>query len=254
MNKLIIANWKENPRTEKEALNIFNATIKTKKEFLKNVVICPPSLYIKTFNDLINKNKLQNYVSLGAQNVFWENKGPYTGEISPDMFKNFGVKYAIVGHSERRFWFNETDAVINRKIKALIASHMTPILCVGESLKIHQKGIAAVKKIIANQIKNSLNDSGNYLKKVIIAYEPIWAIGNNSNADSKDIFDMAVFIKKELLNMNKSSNYNPLFLYGGSVTSKNILDYLKFKEINGVLVGGASLDVKEWEKILKTKI
>jgi triosephosphate isomerase len=253
MNKLIVANWKENPKTEKEALSIFSATLKIKKK-LNNIVICPPSIYLKTISDLINKKKIKDFVSLGAQNVFWEDAGPYTGEISPKMLKDIGAKYAIVGHSERRFWFNETDATIKRKIKACVSCGIIPILCVGEPLEIRQKGINAVKKFIGDQIKNSLNDSGKYLKKVIIAYEPIWAIGNENNAESKDIFDIAIFVKRELLNINKSSNYNPMFLYGGSVNHKNISNYLKYKEIDGALVGGASLNKNEWEKIINIKI
>ena len=219
MKKLIIGNWKMNPVSEKKASVLLKAfDIKTKHQ----VVICPPFLYLK---------KGKNYI-LGAQNCFNEKQGAFTGEVSAQALKEIGCKYIILGHSERRNILNETNELINKKIKLCLELKLKPVLCIGE------KEGEDRKKIINTQLKESLKGIE---ESVIIAYEPIWAIGTGKVPTIKDIQESFNYIKK-ILPKNK-------VLYGGSVNAKNIKDILEV--VDGVLVGGASVDKKEFLKMIK---
>ena len=231
--KLLVFNWKMNPTTLKEAGQLFYSA-ETGNKF----IIAPPSVYLPIFQLAV---KHQKNIELAAQNAFWEEKGAYTGEISPKMLKNLGVEYVIVGHSERRNYLEETDEMINKKVHAAIKAGLKVILCVGENLVIRKKGERAVEKFIADQIKKDLKGIGNN-SKIIVAYEPIWAIGTGRNDTSQDAVVMAKFIKKIL----KSTRV----LYGGSVNSKNISAFINQPEIDGALIGHASVDKKEFKKIL----
>jgi len=220
MKKLIIANWKCNPKTLAEAKRLFNNVKKTK------AVICPPFVYLTEFN----------YKFLGAQNCHWEESGPYTGEVSPKMLKDLGVKYVIIGHSERRTYFYETDETINKKLKAALGAGLIPVLCIGE-----KKGEDA-NLVVENQLSHDLNGiSEKDRDKIIIAYEPVWAIGTGDFCSKNKAKEVLEFIKRK---------FNNKILYGGSVNSKITRDYTE-AGFDGLLVGGASLDVKEFINIVK---
>lgn len=233
MKKIIALNWKMNPSSIKEAKEI------SKIVSSSNVIIFPPFIYLGMPLGL-------KKAKLGAQDTSWEEKGPYTGEISSSMLKKLRVEYVIVGHSERRKWQNETDEIINKKIKSALKAGLKVILCVGESIQIRKKGLKSIKDFIKKQIQKDLQKVHSSLLKVqgslTIAYEPIWAIGTGNFCKPEDALEIIKFIK----NLSDSR-----VLYGGSVNSKNILNFLKYKEINGVLVGGASINKKELKSIIE---
>jgi len=222
MKKIIIANWKCNPPTLAEAKELFNQVKKT------NAIICAPFAYLA---ELKSDN-------LCAQNCLWEEKGPYTGEVSPKMLKDLGVKYVIIGHSERRIHFQETDEMINKKLKAALNAGLIPILCIGE------RGGGDANQIVESQLKSDLDGiSEKETEKIIVAYEPVWAISTSggeicSPEHAKKMLD---FIKQK---------FNGKIIYGGSVDSKIINDYLKVG-YEGALVGGASLKPDEFVNTVK---
>ena len=257
MKKIIIANWKINPSITKEATALLNSTSQTAgkiKNFKKEIdlIICPPFIYL---SDLKTK-KLKN-IKLGAQNCFWEDRGAYTGEISPLMLKNLGVEYVIIGHSERRNHIRESDEMIAQKIKAVFENKLTPILCVGETLE--QRGRGIEKNIVQEQLKKDLKEVKNLKNKtLIIAYEPVWAIGTGNYCQPEEALEMIKFIK-EIINLNfnlpvltaqTDSEKSLKVLYGGSVDSKNVTSYVKYQEIDGALVGGASIKINEFQKLI----
>jgi len=238
MKPLIVANWKCNPTTSKEAKLLFDS-VKKGTENIKNVeaVICPPFLYISNLESQITNLKL------GGQDCFWEEKGAYTGEVSPMMLKDLGCEYVIIGHSERRGYFNESDEMINKKIKAALLVNLKVIFCVGETLE--EKNSGNTEKVIESQIKNGLKgiiEEGS-LSNLILAYEPIWAIGTGKACGVSEAGLVNSFIKKLVKNL-------PL-LYGGSVNSQNARDYIKMAGFQGLLVGGASLNPEEFIEILR---
>ncbi len=234
MKKLIIANWKMNPGTLIKAKKLFNRVDKIKTK--NKIVICPPFVYISKFKRAKPSQAYQNSkLQLGAQDCFWTEEGPYTGEISPSMLKDLRVAYVIIGHSERRA-LSETEEIIEKKLRAALKTGLTPILCVGE-----KKGENA-KRVINNQLKKDLKGiSKKDLKKVIIAYEPVWAIGTGNFCSANKANKVREFIKEKLDNK---------ILYGGSVNSKIAKDYLKIG-FDGLLIGNASLDAEEFRKIAK---
>jgi triosephosphate isomerase len=220
MKPLIVANWKMNPSTLIGAKKLFGGIKKT------NAVICPPFVYVFAFK----------YAQLGAQDCCWERGGAYTGAISPQMLKDLGVKYVIIGHSERRMNFKETDETINKKLKAALNSALIPILCIGE-----KKG-ENPETVINRQLKEDLNGIiKKDLKKIIIAYEPVWAIGTGDFCEKYEAKKAINFIRKKLDNK---------VLYGGSVNSKVAKNYIDVG-YDGLLVGGASLNSEEFIKIVK---
>ncbi len=225
--KFLIANWKMNM----PHLNEWNNFSVPKNV---EVVICPPFPYLRQAKEIISP-----HLKLGAQDMFWLEKGPYTGEVSPTMLKELGVKYVIIGHSERRHWLGETDEMVNRKIISALMNELHPILCVGESEAVRKKGLSAAKKFVGEQLAKGLQ----WVKKkerVIVAYEPIWAVGTGVADKPADSAEMAKFIREKA---------GGEVVYGGSITSKNARGFFEQKEIGGALVGGASLDAKEFEKI-----
>jgi len=184
---------------------------------------------------------------LGAQDIFWEESGAYTGEISPTMLKSLWVRYVIIGHSERRWKLGETNEVINKKMRAALKNGITPILAVGEK----EKG-DSVEKFLEDQLSTGLDGlSEEDISKIIIAYEPVWSIGTG-NADDPEDTVKAVGIIKEIIGkiVGKEIAGKIPVLYGGSVNSKNVADFLSKPEIGGALVGGASLDKEEFLKVL----
>ncbi len=249
MKPLIVANWKMNPQTLREAKQLFDLV----KIGVKNIkkaekVICPPFLFLS------NIQHLKSNIKLGAQNVFWEKEGAYTGEISPLMLKDAGCEYVIVGHSERRGYFKETDEMISKKLKAVLKEKLTPILCIGETKEQRNKG--ETDRILKKQIETALEKvSSSKFSKITIAYEPIWAIGTGKPCDVEEAQKIGLLIRKIISGLyGPKSAKNVQVLYGGSVSSKNAAGYIKEAGLQGLLIGGASLKAKEFIKIVKTVI
>jgi triosephosphate isomerase len=253
MRKLLVANWKENPSLESKAIALFTGIARAKRQ-TTSVVVCPPFVYLEKIAGQFRKMSAaaKKNFALGAQDTFWEEKGAFTGAVGPKMLRSLGTRYVIVGHSERRRYFKETDATINKKIKLALRDGLNVILCAGESQAIRKKGIAAAEKFVKNQLKKDLNGivSGDINKdKIIIAYEPIWAIGTGKNDTPADAVKMAQFVKKTIATSVGIKDIK--VLYGGSANSKNIADFVQYKEIGGALVGGASLKTEEFGKMIK---
>jgi triosephosphate isomerase len=254
MQKLIVANWKMNPQSLAEAKKLLNSIRKGIKKYsniLKNVgiIICPPFVYLETLSKSLKTKNYQLKTNLGAQDLFWEEKGAFTGEISPKMLKNLEVEYAIVGHSERRKILGETDEIINKKLKAAIKAKIKPILCIGETLEERKKGKTI--KVLKQQLTKALNHLATQsLSHLILAYEPIWAIGTGNPCKPEEAKEVLTFLKKLTQPLSHLAT-QPLILYGGSVNSQNAKDYIKVG-FDGLLVGGASLIKKEFIGIIKS--
>jgi len=252
MGKLVVANWKEHPKTAAEAFALFRAAACAPRASGTEVVVCPPFIYLEEIAREFKRmaGATRKRLALGAQDVFWEEAGAYTGEIGPAMLRSLGAKYVIVGHSERRRFAKETDAMINKKIALAAHDGLKMILCVGEPLSVREKGAEIAKKFVAQQLAKDLkNISPLKPGSLYIAYEPIWAIGSGKNDEPEDVCEMAVFVKSLLKKMKRAA---PRFLYGGSVNGRNAGDYVQLKEIDGVLVGGASIKADEFQKIINT--
>ena len=240
MAKLIVANWKSNPNTVGEAIKLAKASDS------KNVVIAAPYPFLGAVGRTIKR------ATLAAQDVFWQG-GPFTGEVSPAQLKNLKVKYVIVGHSERRRYLGETDEMINQKVKTTLRAGLKVILCVGEDRAVHQRSSAAIKRFISNQLKKDLKGIYHLKPKtsnLLIAYEPIWAISTEkgSRTDTPEQAAKIIAYLKGLLATGYGSRVTEV-LYGGSVNGRNAAGFLVQPQIDGVLVGGASLNPREIRKI-----
>jgi len=241
MKNLIVANWKENPTTQKEAEELFNA-VKRGVEGVGGVevVICPPFVYLSLLKGL----------TLGAQNVSYKDKGAYTGEVSPLMLKDLNVKYVILGHSEVRRNFNETNEIVNKKVKEVLAAGLNPILCIGE-----QEG-KNKEEVLQIQLKEGLKGISNFkfqISNLIIAYEPVWAIGTGNNCSVEETKNSVTYIREVIAGLYSKKTADEItILYGGSVNSKNSTEYLKNTGISGLLVGGASLKAEDFVKIVQS--
>jgi len=243
---VIAGNWKMN-KTLSEAVKLVEDIKPLVKGAAAEVVVCP------TFVCLSDAVKASNGsgIGVGAQNMYYKDSGAYTGEISPVFLKDMKVEYVILGHSERRQYFKEEDSEINKKVIAALEHGLKPILCVGETLEQREKGITF--DVIAAQVQGSLAGLGTMnLDDLIIAYEPVWAIGTGKTATSQDANEVIAFIRKKLAEMfgNEVADTTRI-LYGGSVKSSNIKELMGMSEIDGALVGGASLDAVEFSKIVK---
>ena len=233
--KIIAGNWKMNYNlTEAEA---FVSEIKDRINTDEiDVVICPPSVFLESIsNDGSN-------IKLGAQNVHFEDRGAYTGEISANMLLSVDAKYAIVGHSERRKYFFETDEIVNKKVKKLLEKDIIPIICVGETLEERENG--KVFEVVESQLKSILQDVDEryVLNNIVIAYEPIWAIGTGKTATPDQAEEMCKYIREEIKKMyNEKCAENVRIQYGGSVKPENAREILEMENIDGALVGGASI-------------
>jgi triosephosphate isomerase len=240
--KILIANWKANPSTLAEAQELFRAEISEAGKYKGiQTVICPPFVFIEELAKI-------DSARLGAQDIFWEKSGPFTGEISTEMLKNFGVGHVLVGHSDRRYKIGETDEMINKKIKAALEAGITPVLLVGEKDRKDDRAQILEKQLSADL--DGLNVG--QVSKVLIAYEPVWAISTTPNAepDTSESTLEAIGSINEIL--SKTYNLKPITcLYGGSVTEKNVADFLSSPEISGAVIGGASLRKDEFANILR---
>ncbi len=246
MNKLVVANWKMNPQKKVDAEKIFKGVSSSLKN-VKNidVVICPP------FPFLYIKEKIKNKkIKLGSQNVYFEKEGSYTGEVSPLMLNNFGVEYVIVGHSERRI-IGDTNSIINKKIITTLKSKMTPIFCVGESKRdINGFYLSFVKQQLEEGLVGVVRSQ---MKNIVIAYEPIWAIGNGAVrvAIPSEFIEIRIFIKKIISDMFDLKTANEVkIIYGGSVNPINASSFIKEGGADGLLVGRDSLTPKKFCAII----
>lgn len=250
MKKLIIGNLKMNIVSSTERENYFKSfkkSIRNKKFKQTKIILCPPVLHLEAFTKKIkNRN-----ISFGAQNVYYENKGSYTGEISPAMVKNFGGECVIIGHSERRKYFKETDEIVNQKIKLSLKEKLQPIFCLGETSEERKAG--ELKNVISRQLKNGLAGIlKNKILKVVIAYEPIWAIGTGNIPTVENIMEVQILIKKTLVdNFSLDIDNLPKILYGGSVDYRNTKKLCLDAGMDGVLVGGESLHPVDFLKIVE---
>jgi triosephosphate isomerase len=246
MRKPIMAgNWKMN-NTVSESIELVKGLIENTEVAEKDFVVCPPYTALYTVSELIKGTDIK----LGAQNIHFKEKGAYTGEISPLMLKELNVEYVIIGHSERRQYFGETDATVNKKIKTAFEYDMKPIVCVGESLAQREGGSAdkIVKDQLVNGLKNIRNEDA---KKIVIAYEPIWAIGTGRTATSEQANDMIKFIRSVLADIfGKDEADTVRIQYGGSVKPSNVNEIMSQSDIDRALVGGASLKVDDFGKIM----
>ena len=229
-----------------EAMSFIENLAPKVKEGQKEVILCVP--YIDLFYSLLAAQ--QTNIKIGAQNMHFEDKGAYTGEISGEMLEAIRVEYVIIGHSERRQYFNETDESVNKKIKSALNHNLKPIVCVGETLE--QKEMGKAEEIITSQVKKALDGlEPKSLEKVIIAYEPIWAIGTGKTATKEDANNSIKAIRKEIeKNYGENVAENIIILYGGSVNKDNAKELFNMSDIDGGLVGGASLKLDDFEKII----
>ena len=237
--KLIIANWKMNQNLALSQDFVFNL-----KNYLANnnqvdVAICPPFVYLLTLSNILKDSEIK----VGAQNMYYKEEGAFTGEISPKMLVDLKVDMVILGHSERRQIFQEKDEEINLKIKAALKHNLIPVFCVGEDLATREKGQAEehVKKQIISGLKDLTQEK---IEKLIIAYEPIWAIGTGKICSGEDANKIIKMIRGIVGN-------NVRILYGGSIKSDNFAEHIKYPDIDGGLVGGASLKTDEFIKIIE---
>lgn len=239
--KLIVANWKMN-FLYNNAFN-FCRKISLKKKLIKNnFVICPPHTLISQLSFKFKD------ITFGAQDCHYEKFGSYTGDISPVMLKNINCKYVIIGHSERRTHHFENSIILKKKIQTVLNTGLTPIYCIGEDIKIKKKG--KTKNHLLLQLTKTLPKKNK--KSVIIAYEPIWAIGTGKTPSVNEIEDIHLYIKKTIEKINFSYRKTNI-LYGGSVNKKNYLFFLENNNIDGLLIGGSSLDFNTFSSILSYK-
>lgn len=209
-------------------------------------VVCPPYVSLNA----VSKELKDTQIKLGAQNMHWEVNGAYTGEVSPTMLKELGCEYVIIGHSERRTYFSETDEMVNRKVIAALKHNLKPIICVGENLEQREKG--ETETFVTNQVKNALSGlDAKHAQNVVLAYEPIWAIGTGKSADSKEANRVISIIRKSLEELFGSNGASIIRIqYGGSVKPHNIKEFMDQPEIDGALVGGASLKPQSFYDIV----
>jgi len=250
--KLIAGNWKMNKTLTESKLLIQEIKDGFEKIKLKNVdvVICPPYTSLHLASELLKNSNIK----IGAQNVFYKDYGAYTGEISAPMLKDIGCEYVIIGHSERRQFFNETNYLINLKVKNALQNNLKVILCVGETLDERENNIHL--KIVDEQLTLGLKEiNGDGMKNVIIAYEPVWAIGTGKTATPEQAEEMHKELRISLANLfGEEVSEQTLILYGGSVNENNSFNLFKMPNIDGGLIGGASLKAESFLKIIQSII
>ena len=246
----IAGNWKMH-MTISESLDLVTPFVESSEKFTDSeVVVIPPFTALHEVIKMTSDSSLR----VGAQNLFWEEKGAFTGEISPSMLKDIGCTYVVIGHSERRQYFGETNQTVNKKIKSALACGLIPIMCFGESLEEREKGEMTAK--VESQIVQGVQDlSSDDFKRIILAYEPIWAIGTGLTATPDQAQEVHAFIRAKLEEIYGNDSADcAIILYGGSVKPANTFSLLSEKDINGALVGGASLQSDSFISIIKEAI
>jgi triosephosphate isomerase len=249
MRRMIIAgNWKMN----KDIKETFDFILPLKNNLIGQnlsveVVVCPPFTSLYVASELLKETN----VKLGAQNMFYEVEGAYTGEVSPKMLKSVKCEYVILGHSERRRYFYETDEIVNKKVKKALEFELKPIICIGETLEEREQG--KTFEVIEKQVRGTLSGlSVDEVKSVVIAYEPVWAIGTGRNATPEQAQEAHKFIREVVAGLFDSDVADKLIIqYGGSVTAENAYSLLSQPDVDGALVGGASLKIDSFLKIIK---
>lgn len=244
--KVIAGNWKMN-MLPNETIKFIEDLAPLVKDTEHEVILCVP--YTDLFYALLTAQNTN--IKIGAQNMHFAESGAYTGEVSGKMLKSINVEYVIIGHSERRQYFNETDETVNKKVKAAFENGLKPIVCVGETLE--QREAGNVEEIITNQTKLALDGLTNeQVENIIIAYEPIWAIGTGKTATKEDANDAVKSIRKKIAEIYGQNVADGVIIqYGGSVKSSNAKELFSMSDIDGALVGGASLKADEFSKIVE---
>ncbi|MDL2235054.1 triose-phosphate isomerase [Christensenellaceae bacterium OttesenSCG-928-L17] len=242
---IIAGNWKMN-MTPDEAKALVSELIPLVVNAKCEVVVCPPYVDLCTVRALVENTNIR----LGAQNIHWAEKGAFTGEISAAMLASRGVEFAIVGHSERRQYFGETDETVNARAKAAIAAGITPIICVGESLA--QREAGETNAFVSGQTVNALSDiSAADVEKLVIAYEPIWAIGTGKTATSEQANETVGVVRQAVAGVYGQAVADKVRIqYGGSMNAKNAAELMAMPEIDGGLIGGASLKAEDFSKVV----
>ncbi len=251
MRKSIIAgNWKLN-KTCKEAVELVTELNRELSEITEiDVVVCPPFTALRDISDVL----VDSRIGLGAQNLYWEDAGAYTGEISAPMIKDAGAQYVIIGHSERRQYFGETDETVNKKIRAALAHGLIPIVCVGEMLEDREAG--KTDDVIKTQFSGSFAGlSAAEMSQLVIAYEPVWAIGTGKTATKEQAQEVHRLIRQLLTKAHGDDTAQSIRIqYGGSVKPDNIAELIAEPDIDGALVGGASLKSDSFTQIVKNSL
>lgn len=247
--KVIAGNWKMNMLPD-ETIKMIEELAPLVEGAQSEVILCVP--FTDLFYALLTAQNTN--IKIGAQNMHWEENGAYTGEVSAKMLKSIGVEYVILGHSERRQYFNETDETVNKKLKKAFEVGLNPILCVGETLEEREAGKA--NEIVTNQIRKAFEGITNVqATKTIISYEPIWAIGTGKTATAEDANNMIYNIRQEMSNLyGQMTAQRVIIQYGGSVKASNCKELFSTSDIDGALVGGASLNADEFAKIVNYDI
>lgn len=238
---IVAANWKMNLTIE-EGLDLVKQVLDGSSSDGSEIIFFPPSIALSAIGGVLKNTDYK----VGIQNIHHEKSGAYTGEISAEMVKFLDVQYAIIGHSERRQYFFETDAQINGKIKSALSANLCPVVCVGESLPERESG--KTNEILKKQLMSALKDIDNTSDRLVIAYEPVWAIGTGKSADLNQVYDAHNFINEIL--QSRFKNHTPI-LYGGSVKAENASELCEIKNVDGFLIGGASLQSESFCQIIK---
>ena len=242
---IIAGNWKMN-KTPSEAVELVNQLKPLVKDAEAEVVVCPPFVCLPAVAQALEGSN----IALGAQNMHFEEKGAFTGEIAPGMLKEIGVKFVIIGHSERRQYFAETDETVNKKVHAAFAHDLTPIVCVGETLEEREQGIT--EKVVEKQTRAALAGlSCDNAEKTVIAYEPVWAIGTGKTATSQQANEVISFIRSIIADMFGNDVAEKIRIqYGGSMNAGNASELMAMPDIDGGLIGGASLKAEDFSKVV----
>lgn len=246
MKRSIIAgNWKMN-KTQKETTELIEALKPLVANATCEVVVCVPFTDLAAAKKAIRGSKIK----LGAQNVHWAEKGAFTGEVSAEMLKELKVDYVVVGHSERRQYFGETDVTVNKRVKAALKADIRPIICVGETLEEREAGKTV--EVVTRQILGAFQDiTKDELKQIVVAYEPVWAIGTGKTATKEEANATIGQIRKVLRKMYGKTSSNALRIqYGGSMNAKNATELMQMPDIDGGLIGGASLNAEDFAKVV----
>ncbi len=239
---VIAGNWKMN-KTIKEAKHYLIKLDEMVTDDKKDIIICAPFTSLSSISDISKK------IKISSQNMNYEDSGAYTGEVSAPMLKEININYTLVGHSERRQYYNEFDSSVNKKVLKALSLNITPIVCIGETL--NQKEEGDTKIVVKQQIYHAFKDvKGRQLKDIILAYEPIWAIGTGKSATPKMAGTVITIIREYLKELYEDNSNDIRILYGGSVKPENIKEIMEQEDIDGVLVGGASLNEKTFIKII----
>lgn len=243
--KIIAGNWKMH-KTVQQGLDFTNRLAGLVKDEGVEVVLAPTFTALYAVAEAVKGTN----IGLAAQNVHWEDEGAYTGEISAPMLKEIGCKYVIIGHSERRQYFGETDETVNKKVLAVLKHNLTPIICVGETLDQREQGVT--RQVVRTQTLAALKGlDADTIAKLVIAYEPVWAIGTGKTASAEDAQDVIAYIRSVIKELAGEAADKIRIQYGGSVKPANTAGLMSQPDIDGALVGGASLDPESFAGIIK---